>query len=269
MKSLTLEEIKSVSVEGLIYLRDLLEKHHLRYYLAWGTLLGAVRHHGFIPWDDDIDIWMPRKDYEILLSKMSEFENDDWEIIHYTKNHKYLLAWAKLVNKKTICKPSGVATGLCIGLSLDIFPLDYIDLPLEQAKEGLIATTAGDFRHLESFHPSIIDVKSSFLKRAEHYLYFYLKCLIDRPYHRIMEGYDKALAKYDETAQSVVDYISADRYVFQNVWFGEGTQVVFENEQFVAPFDIDKVLTNCYGDYMTLPPVEKRVTNHPFTTYWL
>ena len=128
MKSLSLNEIKSVSLEGLVYLRDLLEKHHLRYYLAWGTLLGSVRHQGFIPWDDDIDIWMPRKDYEVLLSKINEFENSEWKIIHYSNNRKYLLAWAKLVNKKTICKPSVAATGICLGLSLDIFPLDNIYL---------------------------------------------------------------------------------------------------------------------------------------------
>ena len=81
-----------------------------------------------------------------------------------------------------------------------------------------------------------------------------------------MEEYDSVLSQYNETAQSVVDYISTERFIFQNAWFGEGTLVVFENEQFVAPVDYDKVLTVCYGDYMA---VEERVTNHPFTTYWL
>ena len=269
MKELSLEEIKSVSLVGLVYLRDLLEKHHLRYYLAWGTLLGAVRHHGFIPWDDDIDIWMPRKDYEILLSKIEEFENDEWEIIHYSNNRKYLLAWAKLVNKKTICKPSVAATGVCLGLSLDIFPLDNIDLPLKQAQDEVVALTAEGFLRLESFHPSIIDVKTSFFKRAEHYLYFYLKCMLDKPYHHIMEKYDGILRNIDERAQSRVDYVSNGRIVFNREWFGEGTRVFFENEMFVAPRNYDIVLKNCYGDYMTMPPKEKRITNHPYSTYWL
>lgn len=269
MKKLSLNEIKNVSLEGLVYLRDFLEKYHLRYYLAWGTLLGAVRHHGFIPWDDDIDIWMPRKDYEVLLSKMDELENDEWKIIHYSNNRRYLIAWAKLVNKKSICKPSVAATGLCLGLSLDIFPLDNIDFPLKQAKDKVIALTAKGFLRLESFHPSIIDVKTSLFKRVAHYLYFYLKCLIDRPYQHIMEEYDKSLLKYDERSQSVVDLFSASRRVFDRNWFGKGTQVFFENESFIAPVDYDEVLKNSYGDYMTLPPIDQRVTNHPYSTYWL
>ena len=74
MKALSLEEIKIVSLEGLVYLRDLFDKHDIRYYLAWGTLLGAVRHTGFIPWDDDIDIVLAREEYEKLLKHKDEFE---------------------------------------------------------------------------------------------------------------------------------------------------------------------------------------------------
>ena len=269
MKALSLEEIKIVSLEGLVYLRDLFDKHDIRYYLAWGTLLGAVRHHGFIPWDDDIDIWIPRKDYEILLSKMKDYENNEWKIIHYTTNHKYLLPWAKLVNKRTICKPSGVATGFCLGLSLDLFPLDYIDLPMVQTKRELESSVAKLFIKLDSYHPSIIDVNASYAKRFAHYLFFYLKCIKDGSYRKLMTTYDRLFVDNKDTTLSVVDYVSTGRTIFDNSWFGKGIEISFEKESFMAPFDFDKVLSACYGDYMTLPPVEQRVTNHPFTTYWL
>lgn len=269
MELLKLEDVKQLSLEGLVYFRDLLEKYHLRYFLAWGTLLGAVRHQGFIPWDDDIDIWMPRKDYEILLSKMRDFENSEWKIMHYSTNKKYLLPWIKLVNKKTICKPSGVATGLCIGLSLDVFPLDYIDLPLEQTVKELESSAGRLFMQLEGYHPSIIDVKSSAFMRFAHYLYFNLKCVKDGAYHKILAEYDRLYISNDDTALSVVDYVSTGRTVFDRNWIGDGTEVTFENLLFKAPSNYDKVLTACYNDYMTLPPIDQRVTNHPYGTYWL
>lgn len=93
--------------------------------------------------------------------------------------------------------------------------------------------------------------------------------MLDKPYHHIMEKYDGILRNIDERAQSRVDYVSNGRIVFNREWFGDGIRVFFENEMFVAPRNYDIVLENCYGDYMTMPPKEKRITNHPYSTYWL
>ncbi|MBQ9230177.1 MAG: LicD family protein [Prevotella sp.] len=267
MRKIGLDEIKSLSFEGLLYFRDFLERNNLRYYLAWGTLLGAVRHEGFIPWDDDIDIWMPRKDYNILLSKIKEFENDDWTIIHNSINHKYILAWAKIVHKKTKCLPAMVATGYSIGLSLDIFPLDYIDISLDLAQKDVQEKVSPYFKHLEQFHPSIVDKNASFMKRWIHYLFFYWKNCIDKPYHEILAEYDNLFVMNSDLSQSAIDYISTGMVVLNRKWFGNATELMFENEFFKAPVDADRVLTALYGDYNTLPPVEERITHHLYDTF--
>lgn len=269
MKTLSLDEIKSVSLDGLIYFRDYVEKHQLRYFLSWGTLLGAVRHQGFIPWDDDIDIWMPRKDYNILMSQISEFENEDWSIINNSRNHRYLLAWAKIVNKKTICKPSVVASGFCPGLTLDIFPLDYIDKTIEEAEIEMINMTSPLFKQLEGFHPSVVDINASLYKRIIRFLYFYFKNIINQPYHELLSKYDNLFINNKDSSQSVVDYISTGRVVFNRDWFGDGKVLYFENERFIGPENADKVLTALYGDYRTLPPMEERITHHLYDTFYI
>ena len=105
-KILELEDIKRISLEGLIELKNVCEKYHLKYYLCYGTLLGAVRHKGFIPWDDDIDIVMPRKDYDKLLELSAEIESEKWKLLSSKNNKKFLFVFSKFCNKQTILKPS-------------------------------------------------------------------------------------------------------------------------------------------------------------------
>ena len=99
-------------------------EHHLTYYAAYGTALGAVRHQGMIPWDDDIDVWMPRKDYDKLLSLRSHLNGTNYEIIDI-KDKGYYLYFAKFCDRNsTIIEREGEAL---MGLYLDIFPLDNYD----------------------------------------------------------------------------------------------------------------------------------------------
>ena len=131
------EDIKSICIEGLRQLKAFCNDHGLRYYLAYGTLLGSIRHNGFIPWDDDIDIWMPREDYDKLCDLLAD-QIPGWELLTCKKNRKYLYEWAKLANLSSEVWPSRFRNGYLYGISIDIFPLENIEVVNEaEAKDVL------------------------------------------------------------------------------------------------------------------------------------
>lgn len=118
------QEIKKVELDALLYIRKICQQYHLRYYLAWGTLLGAVRHKGFIPWDDDIDIMMPRSDYERLLELVPSLRHSYYKILSNPKNEDYYYTHAKMIDTRTLCVENDLQTIQNMGIWVDIFPLD-------------------------------------------------------------------------------------------------------------------------------------------------
>lgn len=88
MRKISDDELKKVSLDGLKFIKEICEKNNLEYYIGYGTLIGAIRHEGFIPWDDDIDIWMKRDEYEKFIEIVSKENNKNWEILS-TYNEDY------------------------------------------------------------------------------------------------------------------------------------------------------------------------------------
>lgn len=270
MKELELEEIKTLSFEVLCGIRDVCEANGLRYSLTGGTLLGALRHKGFIPWDDDIDIMLPRPDYDRLMQIGKEqqlpFNLMCWEI----QGDAYPYPFAKACHKDTVLiEDDTEENGVPLGVYVDIFPVDGIGnhpfsskvrCMLFQILHGLKITA-----NWTCYRKS--NLRKSYYEPARYICYLLSKLLGSKRIGRML--FKVISAKKFETCRFagrlVGDYGSReimDRSIFETM-----TQAAFEGEPFMIIEKADIFLRQLYGDYMQLPPVEKRVTHHQFKAY--
>ena len=267
MKELSLQEMKEIEFDILKELDSFCKKNNIRYFISHGTLLGAIRYKGFIPWDDDIDVLVPREDYKRLISIYKD--NENYHLYSYEKDHSFLFPYAKLVDMQTVKDESSYDNGVRLGLDVDIFPLDAWSDDLEEAKResayiqmNLFRLGLTKLRHPDSAQPLkrfVKGVAMAFCKMrgSEHYL----KNVMDqaKKYNGSMTKYlgNKAWNVYKQK-----DIIPADA-------FAEAIEIEFNGEKFPTMVGYDAFLSSLYGDYMPEPPKEKQKTHHRFKAYKL
>ncbi len=276
-KRLTHDDVQKIGFEGLCFLDYICEKYNLNYYLAFGTLLGAVRHKGFIPWDDDVDIVLPRPDYDKLLQIALLECWDDWEILSVNTEKQYLLPHAKLCNKKTVLLPSRFANDFLYGVSIDLFPLDVMPgNTYEEAKE---------YRDKiwERYHKTSEPVKSygvtgsgffNLVKREikKGYYNFHGRKIMNYPL--FLKKLDNSLRKKNYNSSKYIAWFNdSDKAIWEKSDFdlknGQKTYLEFWGKLFQVPSGYDHILRESYQDYMKLPPVEKQVPKHSYKAYFL
>ena len=246
----------------------LCERHGLTYYCCAGTAIGAVRHHGIIPWDDDIDVIMPRPDYDRLLEIGQHADLGDYELITPYGNPAYPLYFSKLADKRTtLVEDSHIP---CVtGLYIDIFPLDATDDDVEEAKRLKRKYTKIINRlNAISTHNSFFEYISLLAKPAE-WGRFAVKTaafFARRRLRRALIGQMDAIShKYGyASARNVQVYTGSYgmREVFPKEWLGKGAAFTFEGVTVRLPEQYDTYLRHFFGDYMQLPPVEQRTGKH-------
>ena len=253
---LTLDEIKSTELNILSYVASLCEKYSLRYFLAYGTLIGAIRHKGFIPWDDDIDIVMPREDYICLLEILKR-EKGRYECLVPLENG-YFYEFAKVIDSTTSVQEKSTISARC-GVWIDIFPMDGLKVEDKLSHFLLMfynrcraAAVNKEFPH-----------KTKGMLVPLEYLFWKLCRLIGyKPFLKLSLKLSQKY-KYDEC--DIVGYASSypayNKYL-KKEWFSETIKVDFENLKFKIPVGYHEYLTTQYGDYMELPPENKRVSHH-------
>lgn len=231
-------------------------EHNLRYYLCAGTMLGAVRHHGFIPWDDDVDICMPRPDYNLMMAHCSEWISAPMEIIGPHNRPDYPYPFAKAIDSSTTVleRPDFMFPE---GIYIDIFPIDGMPTDAKKQKSHirkykfwrhlLFLRGRDPFKHGHGFR--------SWWPLLLHSI-FTLKWLQNKV-QNIMTEYD-----FNE-CDLIVDYDFNERGIMSKSLLGEPKPYEFAGKQFLGVADYDKYLTHLYGDYMILPPVNKQ-TQHCF-----
>ena len=268
-KALSLEEIQKISLEILLQVTDLCEKLKLRYFLAWGTLIGAIRHKGFIPWDDDVDIWVPRADYEKFVQYCIDNKKKikPFELHHYKTNKKYIYPIARFSDSRYTIKYN-IAKDYGLGTFVDVYPLDNYDETDKKQKKIIhkyekIISTCGNKTMVK---------KGNLLRNILKYPYYKMVVC------RYASSLDKMIAKMDTVCQKNNNrqtnrfsclVWNCERRYYKNEWlYGKGKKSLkFNGTLFRVPYDYDRILREIYGDYMVLPPVEEQVGHHDYVAY--
>lgn len=258
MEKHVLKKIQITQLEMIKILDKICQEENIKYYLCAGTMLGGIRHQGFIPWDDDLDIMLPRKEYIKLLKVLKYKLPKEYWLQTYETDSNYWQAFAKIRKKNTVYKERGmenIPNEKC-GIWIDIFPLDYaykigVFLKIRQFFVRIISF---------SFRRRIFKLNYSAFSRRYFpilvFLNFIPKNFLVQIQEKIMIRNNRKYAKkYYVNLASTYD-IYKETYPVD--WFEETERIQFEDTYLNVFKEYDKYLTQLYGNYMQLPPLEKR-----------
>ena len=273
MESLSQEEIKKIELDVLRELDRVCAEHGLTYFLAYGTLIGALRHEGFIPWDDDIDVVMPRDDYEALfrLCRAGALA-DRYKLVSY-RDRTSIYPFFKLVDTRTRAEETFIDEERALGLWVDIFPLERVRLSDPRMRRVRAkAARLVRWRSLAATDPRYATSGAAKLvKRVIH------------PATRRLDPY-RIAAKADALARGAnlkdasaqdddIRYVllvddHMDRNTLEPRSLFPAARAVFEVETYPVPAEAAQVLTDYYGDWERIPPAEERPPAHLRAVTW-
>ncbi len=261
-----LRELQLCELDGLLYFDSYCRRHGLTYYICGGCLIGALRHKGFIPWDDDADVLMPRPDYERFL-KLYREENPSERFVLVNDEDEHSLTgniFAVLSDTNhTMVKDYQQDFDMPKGLPLDIFPID-----------GLADSRMG--RYVQYFWTMVYSLFRSQIVPKNHggLLSIGSKALLGifrkpKTRFRIWKYAEKRMTRYNfDTSENVAE-LCAGFYFMKKVYprsiYDGTTELEFEGHKLMAMRDYDRYLRIPFGDYMELPPEEERIPHHDIT----
>lgn len=267
-RDLTLLERKEIGMEILDEIQRICDDMGIRFFLAYGTLLGAVRHKGFIPWDDDIDIWVFREDYERLLIEFNKRCRNDFHLYTYNNRSNYPYLMAKAVSTKTIVREKFFKQLDGIGIWVDIFPLDYV------SEENTIAIP--EMVKLEHRRWCALFKQSTIVGKIKLFLYNLIQR--DTTYHDFAadpSAFTKEIHRRHSCivpaarVKSPTSENSIKNLTYPASDFSQTLMVPYEDRIYPIPVGYDNLLRTVYGDYMKLPPKAKqKLDKHLMSVCW-
>jgi lipopolysaccharide cholinephosphotransferase len=251
-RRMTLKDMQQTEKEILHYVDGLCGKYNLRYWVCGGTMLGTMRHKGFIPWDDDIDIFLPWKDYLKFIELFEENENYSMIGMGTSDENDFSDPFAKVVYKKTIIDENIGTVHKVNPLCIDVFPL--IGLPEDKAKRTLF------FKKYQEVNRQIWEDFYSENGNLEVFAKWYPK------QREFLEMYDFDKSKY----VGVLGTAYGDRDATTREVYSDTMRKAFEDIEVNVPIGYKEYLDNLYGkDWMQLPDESKRQSHHNVKAYWV
>ncbi len=260
----TAKRVQDLELMILKHVDSICRKNNIKYYLIGGTLIGAIRHKGFIPWDDDIDIAMYRDDYNRFTKAFKETPDPRFFLQSFKTDPHYLRYFRKVrLNGTCFLEHNAKQLEMHHGIFIDIFLLDRIILSNKRLNL-LRAVTASALLKLKI-------IKEGFTKGSSSFRTFVYKALrpfallIPSAFFEYLLDHIYGISNKSKRASHTTNFACRYGWKIQTVpneVYGDGVLVDFEGQKYMAPANWDFLLKQVYGDYMKLPPVEKRESGH-------
>lgn len=255
-------EIKAAQLEILKAIDEFCQNKGLKYMLMYGSLLGAIRHQGYIPWDDDIDICMLREDYDILSR---DFRNERLIIKNQVMDPKFPFYYSKICLKGTHAFEPIDGGKYDVGINIDLFPLD--NYPEEKRSQRKFQRTINKYKFKLIAHT--VDRKEihSLSKRISlKFLNFIFRKDANEYYSELINYVNQNAPGSSSLVYEVMSPYGK-RAIMKREWFTTTIRIPFESIIVSAPKHYHVILSNIYGDYMILPPKEEQKTHHSCVAY--
>ena len=265
MRKLSIEEAKKIELDILDFIDSFCKEHGINYCINYGTLIGAIRHKGFIPWDDDIDLSMTRENYERFIQLFSE-KQSRYQMLSLETDDQYFNNFIKIVDPTTKIIDTRNTKTYDSGVFIDIFPMDTFN----DTKVVDICYKLESFKLLSfSKHKNIVYGDSKLKDLIRTLFWLLLRPVSPRFFANQIE---KQIQKYRVENGKYIAFIPSkakEKEIFPRDMFDELIETPFEHLVLPAPKRFDVVLKQFYDDYMTVPPKEKQIYIHEFEAYKL
>lgn len=272
-KQLTTAEQREIMLNMMTFIDSICQKNDINYSLSGGTLLGAVRHAGFIPWDDDVDLMLVRSEYEKLVKLLKKEVPKDYKLFDYRSSENYQYVYAKFCDLRTYQK-SPVGEVKELGVFIDIFPIDHQpdDLTKRQAFVTGIHKKAEDAKFAS---PSAYFGSDKYWKKYVKQLLFFprhVKLSREKMVGERLSEVDRAMQQYNSRGTNTVGFLCS-RYaltkeIFPARIFTNYKKYSFEDREFMGIAAADVYLDQLYPDFMKLPPEKDQLNHDYYRWYW-
>lgn len=260
-RQLNEEEIKEVELGVMDYIHNLCQKENINYSLAYGTLLGAVRHKGYIPWDDDVDISLKRDEYDKLYQAVLRDNDPIYKVASWENDARYPYPFYRVYDARTVYENNYIENDIDLGICVDVFPFDYYaDVNKEMVK-------LDTYRRLSVYTLYGIHSKNAGLKNIVRYLLVLVFRLTRvKTWNKKMN-----LLSMQTNDSDSIDYLMENKRTstkFEKTLLDKVMDSPFEDRTYKIPEASHQILSAIYGDdFMEIPPVEKRVKHDDFVAY--